>query len=65
MEFPPNKVLFRDVVVKTPDRALPARTFVVGIDGQGVRVRRKGEKEESQTRLSWRTIIGLALIHLK
>lgn len=57
-----TKALRRLVTIKSPDRALPAREWILTLDDSGVSFRRMGERGRSW-RLSWKTVIGLGLVH--
>lgn len=62
MEFPKNKTIFREVTIAAGDRGLPDQTFELGFGPNGLTIRRKGETG-SKKHLSWRQVIGHALIH--
>lgn len=62
-QFTPNKVIRRTVRIRASDRALPDVDWVLALDGQGVRIRRLGESKHAQMYLTWRSVIGHALIH--
>lgn len=61
--FTANKVIRRTVKIKASDRALPDTEWVLSLDGQGVRIRRLGTSKHDNVYLSWRSVIGHALIH--
>ena len=60
-QFHATKVIRRSVTIKSSDRALPNREWVLTMGAFGVEIRKMGSKEKR--RLSWRSIIGHALIH--
>lgn len=60
--FTPNKVLRRAVTFKSSDRAIPDAEWIVSLTGAGVRAHRRGRRGESWF-LSWRSVLGHALIH--
>ena len=60
--FHPTKVIRRAVTIKSSDRALPNSVWVLTISATGVNIHKLGHKSKSY-RLSWRSIIGHALIH--
>jgi len=61
MEFPKDKTIYREVTIKSSDPAIEDATWVLGFSINGMTIRRKGEQD--QLRLSWRSIVGHALIH--
>lgn len=61
--FHPTKVFRRVVKIGSHDRSLPDREWILTIGSFGVEIRRMSSRE-SPRRLSWRSIIGTALIHL-
>jgi len=60
--FPLNKVLRRLVVIKSSDRAIAPAKWVVEIGLGGVRFYRLRQRDEVWS-LSWRSVIGHALVH--
>jgi hypothetical protein len=53
--------LEREITFPSPDRGLPAATWVVTITQHGLSFRRKGEREQFSA--TWRSILGNVLVH--
>lgn len=62
-QFTPNKVIRRSITIRSCDRALADAEWVLALDQGGVRIRRLGEHKSAQMYLTWRSVIGHALIH--
>ncbi len=58
-----TKTLRRLVTIRSCDPALPDGNFVVYLGPEGVAIRRMGESKERTRSLSWKSIVGTALIH--
>ena len=56
-----TKILKRVVIIRSVDPALSHAPWYLEVGPRGVSIRRKGE--HSTFHLSWRSIIGHALIH--
>ena len=61
--FTPGKVIKRVVKIKSSDRAIADAQWIVAMDETGVRIKRFGSHGEGSMHLSWRSVIGHALIH--
>lgn len=61
--FTLNKVIRRTVIIKSSDLAIADAEWVLAFGLDGVRIRRRGAAKESAMHLSWRSVIGHALIH--
>lgn len=61
MEF--TKEIERQIKIRSSDRAISDCEWVLTMGESGVHMRRLGEREEEAHFLSWRSIIGHALIH--
>jgi len=61
--FTANKVLRRSIVIKSSDRAIADSEWVLSLGLEGVRIRRLNSPKHTALHLSWRSIIGHALIH--
>jgi hypothetical protein len=62
---PFTRTIDRVVSIKASDPALEDTEWVIHIGPEGLSVRRRGEGAESAIPLTWRSIIGHALIHPK
>ena len=51
----------RVVRIKSTDPSIPEKAFVIELTSEGLAIRRLGAV--GRRRLSWKAIIGLALIH--
>lgn len=60
-DFHPNKVLRRHVRIKSSDPSIPAADWIVSLSGQGIHIRRA--RSSDAFRVSWRSVIGYALVH--
>lgn len=58
-----TKIIKRRVKIRSSDRAMADRTFVISIGPSGLTVREFGAPKEDGLSLSWRSVIGHALIH--
>ena len=58
-----TKTLKRRVKIRSSDRAMADRTFVITIGPSGLTVREFGAPKEDGMSVSWRSIIGHVLIH--
>lgn len=56
-----TRAIERTVKLRASDRALPNPEFVLTFQESGVTIRRKGES--GNWFLSWRSVIGHAMIH--
>jgi len=61
--FTPGKALRRIVKIRSSDRSIADAEWILSISESGVRIRRKGDRLEGAFAVSWRSIIGHALIH--
>jgi len=55
------KTIRRQVVIRSPDPGLLPREWILYMDAAGLTFRRLGSQE--RYRLSWRTILGIGLVH--
>ena len=62
-EFTAGKEIRRRVTIKSPDRALPPRDWVLGLSEAGVTMREAGRPNAPRYRLAWKSVIGIALVH--
>lgn len=62
-KFTPGKRVSRTVKIRSCDRALRDAEWVLCFSENGLSIRRLGERAESAMNLSWRSVIGHALIH--
>lgn len=60
--FHPTKILRRTVKIKSSDRTLADAEWVLTLGAAGVSIKRLGAHGAGM-RLSWRSVIGHALIH--
>lgn len=58
-----RKVRRLEVTIKSSDRGLPDRTWMLELTETGLRARRKGDREENSVGATWRTILGVLLVH--
>ena len=61
--FTTGKEIRRIVTVRSPDRALPNRDWILGLGAEGVTMREAGRRGARRYRLAWKTVIGIALAH--
>lgn len=59
-----SKTIERVVKIRSCDRALADKVWVLSLGPSGIRIRRHGEPAETAMHLSWRSVISHALIHL-
>lgn len=62
-EFRDDAEIVREITIKTPDPALPPKTFVLSMTAAGVKARKAGAREDDAHFLSWKTILGIMLVH--
>lgn len=60
---PFTKTIRRVVKIRSSDRAMPDRDFVIVIGPSGLTIREFGAPKEDGMGLSWRSVIGHVLIH--
>lgn len=57
------KPLIRAIRIASTDPEVPGAVWVLKLDEKGITFRRKGSHEAR--RLSWRSVIGYGLVHLR
>lgn len=61
--FRPGKVIKRVVKIRSSDRAISDAEWILAISEHGIRIRRLGDRQDGSFGVSWRSVIGHALIH--
>ncbi len=57
-----TRMLRRVVTIPAQGKALPPRDWVLDLDGDGVVIRKRGERGRAWG-LDWKTVIEVALVH--
>lgn len=61
--FTPGKEIRRTVTVRSSDRAIPDRDWILALSADGVTMREAGRRGAPRYRIAWRSVIGIALAH--
>lgn len=58
-----TKTIKRSVELISGDRDLPNTVWIIAMGGNGIRLKKLGKSNKASLSLTWRQIIGHALIH--
>lgn len=61
--FTPGKIVRRVIKIRSSDRAIADAEWVLSFGEKGLGIRRAGARTSETFHLSWRSVIGHAVIH--